>query len=289
MRQSLLPFEVIVIDASESNRTKSLIDSFNPSPVPIRYFTYTPNVVRQRNFGVSKTIGNWVQFSDDDIVFSKDYFDNLVNFISNLDEPRVGGVMGRIVPGVSETQSFFDRLKSVTGKLFTKFFLLDSEGTGYLKKSGFGTWLNPKNVLLPQKVGILNGVACYKREVFDRFQWDTFFTGYAYDEDSELAESVGTEYTLYYVPSATMQHNCIRKEKGDPEMHYFQDPEMHYFQMVYHHYYIFKKHREAYNLSWIAFLWSNIGVFFYALLFERNWRAIKGAIIGYMQVLRKSV
>ena len=273
--QTKPPLEVVIVDASEDFASQGALEEFGTAAFNIQYIRSRPNKIEQRNYGLRYVKGSLVQLSDDDIVFERDYFEKLIESINQLGDPQFGGAIGRIL---QHRGSFSNRVNQMIGTIFSKCFLLPSIGDGHIRKSGYTTYVNyDKAIKFERRIGVLNGAACYKRNVFEAFQFDVFFNGYCYDEDSDLSLSVGLKHNLYYLPRPCFVHNHLRKEKVDPESYYYQ--------MVYNHYYMFCKYQKPYHLSWVAFWWANLGVFLYVLLFTRSLSALKGVTKGFKALI----
>lgn len=80
--QTELPYEVIIVDASDAVGNESeLINSF---PVlNIKYIRSRPSVCAQRNTGIKKATGSYIFLCDDDLEFPKDYIFKIKAIIQN--------------------------------------------------------------------------------------------------------------------------------------------------------------------------------------------------------------
>lgn len=91
-RQSYLPNEIIVVDASESSIYKEeLLKNF--SGIPITWMDSEPSVCIQRNKGIQKALYPWIFLCDDDIELPVDYLQKLNEYIDV--HPECGALTGR--------------------------------------------------------------------------------------------------------------------------------------------------------------------------------------------------
>ena len=95
-QQSLYPNEILIIDASEDDRTASKLSATNYKS--LTYFKVddeNKGLTRQRNFGIKKANQTFdiICFLDDDIVLQKDYFEKLNHDKQRSDAVAVGGAI----------------------------------------------------------------------------------------------------------------------------------------------------------------------------------------------------
>lgn len=81
-RQTLVPHEVIIVDATpEAGRKPGIYENFDP-PVNVRVFWQTSlGSCRARNEGMRAATGDYILFGDDDIRVLPDYVENHVRFL----------------------------------------------------------------------------------------------------------------------------------------------------------------------------------------------------------------
>lgn len=93
-RQSYLPHEIIVVDASESSLYKEeLLKNF--SGIPITWMDSEPSVCIQRNKGIQRAMYPWIFLCDDDIELPTDYLQKLKEHAAV--NPTCGALAGRLL------------------------------------------------------------------------------------------------------------------------------------------------------------------------------------------------
>ena len=95
LKYDLAKLELVLISDGSTDRTNEIIESF-PSLVPLRFIKLTerggkPNAL---NVGVAAATGEILVFSDTRQLFNKNALRRLV---SNLNDPKVGGVSGTLI------------------------------------------------------------------------------------------------------------------------------------------------------------------------------------------------
>lgn len=230
--QTYYPDEILIIDGSTNEETKVMLEQ-NPFQ-NLRYYLVSNEdrgLTRQRNFGVSKTAkdAEVICFLDDDTVLEPDYFKELMTTYSVY--PKALGVGGFITNEVqwkkiteNDTEKanefYFDGWKRPESRRFVirKKLGLDSDmppgfmpefsngrGVGYLPPSG-------KTYKVEQFKG---GVASFKKEVFDSFQFSPYFEGYGLYEDADFTLRVSKAGSLYFNSNARLAH--YHNHSGRPD------------------------------------------------------------------------
>ena len=106
--QTLYPDEILIIDGSTNNDTKTILEE-NPFK-NLKYYKVDDSqrgLTKQRNFGVNQ-VGNSIDvvcFLDDDTVLEPDYFKEVLNTF--LNNPEIIGV-----GGVDTGQAAFEKISS---------------------------------------------------------------------------------------------------------------------------------------------------------------------------------
>jgi glycosyltransferase involved in cell wall biosynthesis len=97
--QTLLPFETIIVDASDAGERERLAIEF--PALHIRLLTSRPSVCLQRNTGIAAAGGSFIQFADDDIEFPSEYLATLAGHLSaNRDAGAVSGLQSDLLDGL---------------------------------------------------------------------------------------------------------------------------------------------------------------------------------------------
>lgn len=98
-------YEVLVIDQSDNDKTQKLSENYPE----FKYIKLSPTgVAASRNEGIKQSKGNILVYIDDDVLFEKDYLENILDFYntSELKPDMVGGKT--IVKFLGEKPSWLD-------------------------------------------------------------------------------------------------------------------------------------------------------------------------------------
>ncbi len=195
--QTLLPIELIVVDASDSCATCDFIDAEKKNiSFSIKYIQSAPCLTQQRNAGARQATGDYICFLDDDVVLDKEYLSKASEAFRIQGPVEVGGITGKITNAHSH--------RKWPDRLFSRIFFLTESGSGRMKPSGFPTYRNGD---AQAEVEVLSGCnMMYSREVLYRFSFDEKLHGYCYMEDVDFSYRVGRYYRLIYQPKARLEH-----------------------------------------------------------------------------------
>jgi GT2 family glycosyltransferase len=269
-KQTLLPQQFVIVDSSDTRLgdDKEFADIFyaKRDRITLDYVHCEPGLTRQRNIGIKKVTEDIVYFFDDDIVLDEDYLQKISDTFAQ--NPAFYGGMGA-VKGVPPKMAWKTRIKW----LVKRFFLLQHDyGNGKFLPSGFAA--HPYGTTEFKKVEVLGGCCfCFRREVFAKHLFDESLFGYSYMEDSDFCRRVSYEYTLFYNPQAQLEHRHSPVARGR-----ITDVSK---MLMKNHRYFFKKNFYPRNRFLIvAHLWSLIGLFVFALLFEK-----KEVLVGYLKAI----
>ncbi len=230
--QTLYPNEIIIVDGSPDNLTKELLEYF---PIKdLKYFKVDENnrgLTKQRNYGLSKISdqSQIICFLDDDIVLTDTYFERLIK--SYQENEKIGGVGGYILnrkvlwEKVMEGEKrkfiyyYFDQFKRKLDKRFILRKLLGlfpDKPPGWMPEFSHGlsiSFLPPTGKLYPVEF-FMGGVSSYKREIFHKYSFSTYFEGYGLYEDMDFCLRISKEYPLYVNTAAQLYH--YHEESGRP-------------------------------------------------------------------------
>ena len=98
--QNVLPTDVLVVDASDDERTREVVATFSnewPSSGSLRYVHTTPSLTHQRGVGIAHTASDIVMFIDDDVRLDTDYCAAVLEVFERDVAGSVRGVGGFIV------------------------------------------------------------------------------------------------------------------------------------------------------------------------------------------------
>lgn len=229
IEQSLYPDELLIVDSSEGDNTKNLIECLKVKHV--KYYKVGKDergLTKQRNFGVRKTNKNIdvICFLDDDIVLEKDYFKILISTYQKY--PNAVGVGGYIKNEIewfkksTEPKNNEYELDGWTRKLGyrnylrKKIGLLSNKMPGVMPEYSNGlsiSFLPPSGKIYPVEF-FMGGVSSYKRMVFRKISFSDYFYGYGLYEDMDFCLRISKIGELYVNTVAKVLHH--HDESGRP-------------------------------------------------------------------------
>lgn len=222
-KQNVYPHEILIVDGSTNNYTENIL---NENPFEnLKYFLVDDlnrGLTKQRNFGINKVSNDieFVCFLDDDTVLDPDYFDNLLNtYISYPEALGVGGYISNEVKWEQVAESYtpkisefcFDGWKRKDGSRFVlrKKLHLDSDcppgfspGFSHGRSVGF----LPPSGKIYQVEQLMGGVSSFRKLVFEKFSFSTYFEGYGLYEDADFTLRVAKTGKLYLNTAAKLSH-----------------------------------------------------------------------------------
>ena len=222
--QSIYPDEIIIVDGSPDKETATMLEEKSFSK--LKYYQVLEmdrGLTKQRNFGIQKlaTDTNIVCFLDDDTILAPTYFEEILKTYENFAEALgVGGYITNEVTWqkVEENKSIkkeafvFDGYKRKEGTrwLWRKRLSLDSDAPpGFLPEWGHGRSIGflPPSGKTYRVEQLMGGVASFKKEVLDTFQFSTYFEGYGLYEDADFTLRVSKTGKLYVNTAAQLEHH----------------------------------------------------------------------------------
>lgn len=276
--QTLLPAEVVVVDASGDDRTR-LVVLEKEGASPARYLHVTrPGLTRQRNIGIREATGDLLLFVDDDVVLEPDYVECVAAAFRQDAAGRVGAVQGRVTNYLRARTTFGARLRGRVLSLLLRAFLLPRVGSGWFQASTFPTY--PYDQETPRFVECLHGCAMsFRREVFQALSFDEDLTGSGCLEDADIAHRLTARYAIYYEPRAQLRHLLSPVARGSAVAQTRQ--------LMLHHAYLLETRWPFTWQRWLAGWWSRLGLcIVYAAALD--WASLTGAVAGIVAVLRRA-
>jgi len=216
LAQTVLPKQVVIVDASESDETQRLCEEWRSSFSGILCYEKAKcrGAAAQRNQGINSTTEPFILFMDDDIEFGPDCVDKLFTLLERDEEKTWGGVNAMIT----------NQQYGSPGRLSRGLFRLVSRRN---LPSYAGLCIGPVLTLLPQddpslpeyvQVEWLNTTCTlYRREALPTPLFTTYFTGYSLGEDVNLSLIVGRNWQLANARTARIVHHSYAghdKPKG---------------------------------------------------------------------------
>ncbi|GAI81295.1 unnamed protein product, partial [marine sediment metagenome] len=217
--QTLLPDEIIVVDASDTEELNSgIVVRVNENVKTICLHTAIAGLTHQKNVGVKACSGDIVFFLDDDIVLEKDFIKEIVSVFDDDHERKIGGVCGQII-SPRKRRSYSPRSLLIAAieavdKAIAIIFLLRKKGNGTFRASGFPNY--PYNVDELKRVEFLSGgLTAWRKEIFDDFKFDENLKGSSYNEDVDFSYRVSRQYINMYNPYARSIHKDSPLARGN--------------------------------------------------------------------------
>lgn len=229
--QTIYPSEILIIDGSTDDRTTAMIA--NKKVPNLCYFKVGDEdrgLTKQRNFGIARTDETIevICFLDDDTIPESDYFENLM--ATYHEHPEALGAGGYItneaswekVPenyAPSATDFLFDGWKRKDGSRYVlrKKLGLDSDmPPGIPPEFGHGrsTGFLPPSGRIYETKQFMGGVSSFRKAVFERFMFSTYFIGYGLYEDADFTLRLSQTGKLYVNTAARLGH--FHHESGRP-------------------------------------------------------------------------
>lgn len=100
LNQSYKNFEVIIIDHNSSDNTAEIIKKFKSDKIKYFLNTESKGIASVRNYGIKKSNGNYIFFTDSDCMPAKNWVEEGMQILLNND---VAGVEGKTI---AENQNF---------------------------------------------------------------------------------------------------------------------------------------------------------------------------------------
>jgi len=271
--QNLQPAQIIIVDGSDKPIKQSIAQYLLDNDMYVH--VSPPSLTRQRNEGIRQinkdiTIAGYL---DDDIEFESDSIEAMLRFWEAAPEDTGGA--GFNIVNIPDKKPFADIIR--------RFFYMDGRIPGKVLRSGFCTSAFPA-VRDHSCEWLCGGATIWRRKVLDNYQFDEYYTGWAYHEDAEFSYRVSKAFSLYVVHSAKVTHNPppFNSQKN------FALGKM----AVINRYHFVKKNPE---MSTPLFYWSTIGEFLVNILqsiWERNLdgcRKARGNMSALIHIMRNDL
>lgn len=205
--QTYQPDSIIIVDAGKES------DEGLVSKVPGLQINYARSAIasaaKQRNTGLGMVSAEitLVGFLDDDIILEPDALEMMMEFWENADN-QVGGAAFNMV---NCPTLLFSGMKSHS---LTKKLGLYSEEEGRVLSSGFHTMIG-QALRVTQVQWLSSGAAIWRRDIFNEFKFDEWFSGYSYLEDLDFGYNVSKRYKLFVLPEPKFYHYPSKKGRDN--------------------------------------------------------------------------
>lgn len=219
--QTFYPDEILIIDGSTNEETKHVLkkNSFKN----LTYFKVEEKdrgLTKQRNFGIKQVAetSEIICFLDDDIILSPTYFENLIHtYDAQPDALAVGGyITNEIDWQISDKKNnpskfYYDgwmRNEPSRFKLRKKFGLQPDAAPGFMPTFSHGRSIGflPPSGKIYKVEQIMGGVSSYKKDVFKKLSFSTYFEGYGLYEDADFSLRLAKHGKLFVNTNARLQH-----------------------------------------------------------------------------------
>ena len=226
--QNIYPDEILVIDSSPDELTKNIL--INHEYPRLTYYKVEEEhrgLTKQRNYGIQKVAetSEIVCFLDDDIILTPAYFDHLIDTYDNFPDAIGGG--GYIINEVAwqkGTANAYDefgydgwvRKLGSRNKLRKRTGLLSDKPPGIMPvfSNGFSIGFLPPSGKTYGVEFFMGGVSSYRKDLFDKIKFSTYFQGYGLYEDMDFCLRASKIGQLYVNTSAQLNH--YHEEGGRP-------------------------------------------------------------------------
>src|SRR6218665_1312381 len=220
--QTLYPDEILIIDGSTNNATEQMPNE-------------NRGLTKQRNYGVQRVADTTeiICFLDDDTVLDSNYFEEIIKTYTVFPEALgVGGYINnestwqKVPQGYNPTikEFAYDGWKQQDGSRFVmrKRFGLDSNTKpGFLPEFSNGRSISflPPSGKIYEVEQLMGGVSSFRKSVFDRFHFSTYFEGYGLYEDADFTLRLSKTGKLYVNTNAQLGH--FHDEAGRPNKYQY--------------------------------------------------------------------
>jgi GT2 family glycosyltransferase len=228
-----IPDSVIIVDGSPDDITRDYFISLKSINFKIEYYKVEPEdrgLTKQRNFGISRlpVDSEIVAFLDDDIVVEKDYFEKILEtYLIYPDAIGVGGI------DLKENEYFQvkEGIKYGTFRYYELDGWVTKEPLRYKARKIFGLMTDLQPGLIPEYSNgrsslppsgkiynvehFMGGIATYRKWLFDKVSFSTYFEGYGLYEDFDFCVRALNYGKLYVNTNAKVWH--YHESSGRPD------------------------------------------------------------------------
>lgn len=246
--QSLLPNEVIIVDASDNADTEEVIRK-----LPVEYLTSCffyfrvtdpiKGLTRQRNFGVRYVHEELVAFFDDDIVLLPECLMEMVRPFTYLNN-QVVGVSAFIKDGY-EKRHWIWLVRYALG-------IIGHLRPGTYQRSGISvTWTGVKKASdLVEGEWLSGACTVWKADVVREIGFNETFTGYSLSEDLDFSLRANRVGKLFLAHRAKVLH--LHESGGRPDSYKLG------YMSIYNNYHIHRnllENRRKRDVVWFWYAW----------------------------------
>ena len=281
--QTLLPDEIVIVDASDTRKLNSKIKEFKSMKTKFVYIHTKAGMTYQWNIGVKNSCGDIVFILDDDTILDKDFIKEIINIFEKDKEKTIGGICGDVITIKNQNHSIIYSILATIyrpiGITLANIFFLCKQGNGKFRLSGFSTCLYGTNKIANVEC-LPGGLTAYRREVFEEF---TFDENIRFMADAEFSYRVSRKYQNVYTPYAKIVHIVSPVAR--------ENPYLRRKMLIQSYYYHFKKNLPQTFKHKFAFYMSIIGLFVMEIIgmivHLRNADRLRGLKDGLWDIIGK--
>jgi len=238
--------EVIIVDQSKNKETEKLVKKLKNQKIKYIY-SKIPSLTKARNIGVSKVSkkSKLICFTDDDVTFSKNYFQEILNVFNKY--PEAKGVSAFVQPPKEAAKKFENFIKRL-------FFIEHLENEKVRAISSYGNTYSYKLTRIINSHWLSGVNMGYKKEIFKNQRFDENLKGYALAEDFDFSYRLNKKYpkSLFITPFTKIIHRVSTAERYPTE-------KISYMNQSHHFYLNFKNFNQT-TKEKLVFAWSLIGI-----------------------------
>jgi GT2 family glycosyltransferase len=220
--QTILPFEVLVVDGSPDLDTEqALFKCGKFLPLNLNYKrvgSCDRGLTKQRNIGIgmADAYSEILVFLDDDVILEPDFLQNL---ISSFKDPDVVGADGLItnenrwrraskeIFGDQEFDGYFLKL-SIRNRFRSRLGLYPFKfSPGTIPPYGHGKSTLPPSGKIYSVEHIMGGITAYRKWIFDHINFSELFEGYGLYEDFDFSVRASRYGKLVTNTAARLEHH----------------------------------------------------------------------------------
>jgi GT2 family glycosyltransferase len=201
------PAEMVVVDGSPDTLTSDALKAVVGQmklPFELRYVRSPAGLTRQRNVGIDASTKEFVFFLDDDCLPEANYFRAIKQVFADDKAKAVGAVCGSILNEMDRPMPLRWRLRFALG------LVPRGEPGRYYPTATSVPRCTVSSFNGTRRVDIVpGGASAYRREVFARHKFSTFFEGYSQGEDLEMSLRIGQDWQLLWCGDAHCVHHHV--------------------------------------------------------------------------------
>ena len=264
---SYYPNTIFILDQSDNNYTKKIIDSWKILKEKINIvYTHSEkkSATHARNLIFEQANSDYLLLMDDDVLFDKHFLYNVKNKLIkgiecvnvNVVESRdYGEVFASYLEYILQSEKINSYRRSMgLAEKFINFLYKVSFNSCYkmntMKLNFIGKVIADYNSSADYVGEVLSGIMVLSNNIYKNYYFDDYFSGYTLLEDVEFSMQLKNNFDVYVFSDIRVYHN---KDIS----HISREPLSLVIKKHYHNsLYIFKKHAECGSKNNTAFVYS---------------------------------